>query len=70
MKKSFQIVLLALILSLLLTGCMDANEQFIQGQWYWDNPHFFGLEVRCHIQVRRQAMEIEGIEPSLATSSA
>ena len=31
------------LLALAVSGCMPAAEEFIQGTWTFDNPHFFGL---------------------------
>ena len=47
-RKSFYLLFL-LVLASVLAGCMsDPNEKFIQGVWSWDDPHFFGLLGESH----------------------
>ena len=38
-KTWLRLPALLLLLALLLTGCMDANEEYIQGVWQYDSIH-------------------------------
>lgn len=33
----------------LLTGCMGANEEFIQGEWHFSEPHLRNLPAESHL---------------------
>jgi hypothetical protein len=37
--KPSRLVLLGCVISILAVACTDANDQFIQGYWYWRSAH-------------------------------
>ncbi|GAB4580364.1 MAG: hypothetical protein Fur0022_31040 [Anaerolineales bacterium] len=44
-------VCMFLILMVSLAGCMGANEEFIQGEWQFEEPHLRNLPAEPHLTV-------------------
>jgi hypothetical protein len=44
-------VLAFFVSMLFLAGCMGANEEFIQGEWQFEEPHLRNLPAESHLTV-------------------
>jgi hypothetical protein len=43
------VVFISFLLMVFLTGCMGANEELIQGQWEFQEPHLKNLPAEPHL---------------------
>jgi hypothetical protein len=46
-----RLVALLLITSLLTFGCVDVNDEFIQGSWHFSDPHLNNLSGESHLEI-------------------
>jgi hypothetical protein len=46
-----RLLALLLVISMLACGCADVNDEFIQGSWYYRNPHLINLSGESHLEI-------------------
>jgi hypothetical protein len=51
MRKTWARLAIILVFSLLIAGCSNENDAFIQGSWYYLDPHLNNLSGESHLEV-------------------
>jgi len=51
MRRLSDRLFLSLVLLVLIAGCSDPNDQFIQGAWYYKDPHLASVDGESQLEI-------------------